>query len=597
MEKLFELLEDYAIFKLDEKGNILYSNLKNFGNLIGEPFIEIVSEEDRKKTAKLFLNAIKKEFAEDKIRIKLDEIFKIFSIKLIKDEKNFYVLAKEIKEEKPSFICDFLGNVIYATDEWKVLEEKNIFDQVEDKKKLYEIIEKTIERGEYECKIFINEIETKARIKAHQHLEFFIEEDIGDILEDVFYGKDINDVFEKANRVLKKMNVSYFFSLFDKRYGKRKEEKYEFYIWLDGEEIGKIIVNDEIDEWKRYLIKFISTSISQAIKSLRSYDFILKNFAIYKVDDEGKILFANEEFSKITGYKLEEIIGKNVKEIAERREEFFKEIVKGKLENFISKWKGKNKSIFVNENAWKVNGEIVSVIEDITVEVEKEKENEFYNSLLRHDIYNKNEIAIGFLSLLDKTKLTKKQREYINKIRKAIEEANKLIENVRKAEELRKKNKELISINLKEIVEKIYKSFEEIAKEKEIKISLHIDDVFVAGDEFIGEIFKNLIRNAIEHSNCKNIEIRGRKIDGNYLVCIEDDGKGIDEKDIEKIFERGWKKDSKGSGLGLYIVKKLMERYNGKVYVESEKGKGTKFYLNFNIPRKRDISQFLKIRF
>lgn len=598
VEELLKLLEDYIIFKLDEKGNILYSNSKKFAGFIEQPFIDIVSDEDKKKIAKMFLKAFKEGFAEGKIRTRFNERYKILSIKIAKREENFYVVGKEIREEAPSFICDFLGNVIYAADEWEDLLETNIFDKVENKEKLFDIIEKSIEEGEYEGNIYINEREAKVRIKAHQHLEFFIEEDLCRTIEEIFEGKDINDIFEKANKVLQTLNINYFFTLFDRKFGeKREEEKFRFYIWLDGKEIGRILVYDDVDEYVRQIIKLLAISTSKAVKFLEDFTPILRNFAIYKINMEGKILYVNEEFSRLIGYDAREIIGKNIRDIAEKREDFFEKINRGKVENFISNWNAKDRVIVVSENAWKLNEQIISIIRDITSEREKERENEFYNSLLRHDIYNKNEIAIGYLYLLEKTRLTKKQREYVKKIEKAIREANKLIENVRKAEELRRSENVLISINIKEIIEKVCESFKESLDEKDIKLNLDVEDAFIVGDEFIGEIFINLIRNAIEHSNCKNINIEGKRKENKYVISVEDDGKGIEKEYIDRIFERGWKKDSGGSGLGLYIVKKLVEKYNGKIEVDSEIGKGTKFVLYFNIPRKKVKTSFLKIRF
>jgi len=106
-----------------------------------------------------------------------------------------------------------------------------------------------------------------------------------------------------------------------------------------------------------------------------------------------------------------------------------------------------------------------------------------------------------------------------------------------------------------------------------------------------------LIKNAIEHAECKTIKIYGEKEDTHYKVYIEDDGKGIEKEDMKKIFEEGWKKGGSGSGLGLYIVKKLMERYDGKIEVESEVGKGTKFILLFRMPQKKIMPDILRIRF
>ena len=118
----------------------------------------------------------------------------------------------------------------------------------------------------------------------------------------------------------------------------------------------------------------------------------------------------------------------------------------------------------------------------------------------------------------------------------------------------------------------------------------------IIADEFLGEVFSNLIKNSIQHAECSIIKIYGEKEGEFYKIYYEDNGKGIDEKYRDKIFEEGWRLGGSGSGLGLYIVKKLMVRYGGKVEVETGVGKGMKFVLYFKMPRKKGRADFLRIR-
>lgn len=100
-------------------------------------------------------------------------------------------------------------------------------------------------------------------------------------------------------------------------------------------------------------------------------------------------------------------------------------------------------------------------------------------------------------------------------------------------------------------------------------------------------IFNNLISNAIRYSNTKDdnasIKIKATydDLDKAYVVKIEDNGIGIDEEYLPKIFDMFFKTDDKGkgSGLGLYITKEAVLKLNGSISVESEKGVGTTFKL------------------
>ena len=88
----------------------------------------------------------------------------------------------------------------------------------------------------------------------------------------------------------------------------------------------------------------------------------------------------------------------------------------------------------------------------------------------------------------------------------------------------------------------------------------------------LSNIFSNIIENAIKHGKCKNIYIETREENGYYVVDIKNDGKEIPKEIKERLFEMGVKgKESNGSGLGLHLVKKIVERYGGRIEVKSNK--------------------------
>lgn len=587
VDELLKLLEDYSFFRLDEKGTIVDAT-GEFEKVIEKNFNDIVLHTDKKKIARAFIELQRKKVASAKLLMNIDGR-KSFKISFVKGDGEILGVAKRLDVDEPSFISDFMGNIIYAKEEWKDLEGKNIFDLAENRESLLDAIEDAIREGECEKEIFINDKKALVKIKVNDNIEFYIKEDIFSFIKDILRSKNEEELLQNVKKAVEALKIKYeinggedaihLFPIY-------KEDKIEY----------QIAVYEEIDEKKRNLLQFISTSASATLEKLNGFEKILQHFPIYKIDEKGFFVYVNDKFEELIGYSFSELKNKKVDELAEKRNEFFEKLKNGKIENFVSKWKGKGKEVFVCEYAWKLNGETIVLLQDITKEKEKEREAEFYNSLLRHDIFNKNEIALGYIGLLEKTNLTKKQKEFLKKIRDAIADSNRLIENIRKAEEIRKSKSKLESINLKEIVEKICEEFEEEALKRNVKISYNLDDAIVYADNLIKEVFSNLIKNALQHAECNNIMIYGEFENNYYKVYVEDDGKGIDEEDLPKIFEEGWRKDG-GSGLGLYIVKKLMERYNGKIDVESKVGKGTKFILYFKLARKKAKKEFLKIRF
>lgn len=112
----------------------------------------------------------------------------------------------------------------------------------------------------------------------------------------------------------------------------------------------------------------------------------------------------------------------------------------------------------------------------------------------------------------------------------------------------------------------------------------------VMGDkEKISVVFQNLLENAIKYSNMHGkVFVTLKERDGYLCFSIKDTGVVISEEGKEKIFEKFYrdpdakKKEAVGSGIGLYTIKKIIERHKGQIWFESSKEEGTTFF--FTIP-------------
>ncbi|TCD11575.1 PAS domain S-box protein [Pedobacter frigidisoli] len=104
----------------------------------------------------------------------------------------------------------------------------------------------------------------------------------------------------------------------------------------------------------------------------------------------------------------------------------------------------------------------------------------------------------------------------------------------------------------------------------------------IADKDKIGNVISNLLSNGIKYSdNGTNIEVSCQLFDAYVEVRIKDEGMGIKPEDIEKLFERYYRVQGNhtisGFGIGLYLSAEIIERHNGKIWVESELGKGSTF--------------------
>ncbi|MCR2821545.1 sensor histidine kinase [Lederbergia panacisoli] len=146
------------------------------------------------------------------------------------------------------------------------------------------------------------------------------------------------------------------------------------------------------------------------------------------------------------------------------------------------------------------------------------------------------------------------------------------------------------NIQLKEMLEIIKEQLDILAEEKhnEIVVEADEDTVVHADYDRLTQILINIIKNSIQFTENGIISMRGRTESDQTVIEIEDNGIGIDPEEIEKIWGRFYKAMLSRTtnpygefGLGLSIVKQLVNLHNGEIEVTSEKEKGTKFILKF----------------
>jgi len=199
----------------------------------------------------------------------------------------------------------------------------------------------------------------------------------------------------------------------------------------------------------------------------------------------------------------------------------------------------------------------------------------FLNRILRHDIANNLTAIIGLLEMYKDSG----DRKYFNMVENIIDRSVDLIQKIRDYETMITEGK-LSSVNIKEVIEGVLENI----NLDDVKIKFKGDDCFVIADEFVSSVFENIINNAVQHNTKRNKEIY-IEIDcsGDYAeVKVADNGPGIPDKIKDRIFEEGFTYGTTGrTGVGLYIVKSLMEKYDGSVRVEDNKPEGSVFILRF----------------
>ncbi|MFX1533637.1 MAG: PAS domain S-box protein [Promethearchaeota archaeon] len=205
------------------------------------------------------------------------------------------------------------------------------------------------------------------------------------------------------------------------------------------------------------------------------------------------------------------------------------------------------------------------------------------NSILRHDILNDLAVIRGYLDLFKDVK----DIELLERAYEPITKIAELINRMRELEHLITSDKALQPYDARQIVEAVLKDYAASTVEFNVE-----GEGTVLVDLALSSVIDNLVRNALIHTDTEQIDIKIKEKGAFCEIRITDYGSGIPDKIKAKIFEPGIKHGKKGQmGLGLYIVKKIVERYEGEVTVEdnyfvlkNKKGKGTTFVLKLKRP-------------
>ncbi len=331
--------------------------------------------------------------------------------------------------------------------------------------------------------------------------------------------------------------------------------------------------------------------------------------AIVLLDFTGKIIECNSATETIFGYSKDDLIGQNylqlpfytesmIKVLKERFQAITKKSGLKTQELEIKKKYGNIARIKTNISYVKIGGQnfFQAIIQDITEQKNAEEKlrkseekyreaferAELYKDLFAHDISNILQNVKSSLGLLSMWRNNPEKLNNIDEVMSIINDSivrgSKLVSNIRTLSKISEtggllKNLELIQI-LKEAIKFIRKSFP--GKNLNIEIDSKIDGAFVEANELLMDVFENILFNAVKYNKSLKIEIITRlsKIvkDGINYVKVEfiDNGIGVPDVMKENIFKGRSTRTEKahGMGLGLLLVKKVIENYNGQIWVE-----------------------------
>ncbi len=331
----------------------------------------------------------------------------------------------------------------------------------------------------------------------------------------------------------------------------------------------------------------------------------------------GELIEVNNKLCEISKYSKDELLGNTTIDLgfysAETRVTFLNTIKEtGQAKNLELKFNDKNKNgidTLTNATIIKLNGipRLLSMVTDITkrkkaeAETIKAKEKaeesdrlktEFINNM-SHEIRTPMNGILGFSELLSSQDLTpEKQKNYINIIQNSGKQLMRIIDDILEISKLGTKQVKAIDekISLNDLLLELFSIFDIKAKENKTPLYLKKglsdeESVILTDSSKLSKILSNLLENAVKFTNTGSIEFGYKLIQNKIEIFVKDSGVGIKPEKQEIIFERFSQEEKNvsehrgGLGLGLSIAKENAELLGGKITLESEKGKGSTFFI------------------
>lgn len=333
------------------------------------------------------------------------------------------------------------------------------------------------------------------------------------------------------------------------------------------------------------------------------------NEGIQLIDANGTVLQINTKMCDIISCKREAVIqssyknwvetlSENVDNRYELKEFFDRIIVQGKTDHksFVYHLHSPhNKVIQLYCEPLTRDGEKIGTVivhRDITKEYEVDVMKSEFVSTVSHELRTPLASVLGFTELMLNRELKpERQKKYLSTIYQEAKRLTVLINDFLDVQRMEagKQSYDKKFDDIVPLITDIVETYQVNNPSHLIQYHVHTSNTMVLGDkDKISQVFTNLISNAIKYSpNGGNITIRVYEEGANLNISIKDEGLGIPEEAIDKLFTKFYRVDNSdrrrigGTGLGLAIVKEIMKAHDGDVFVQSELKKGSTFTVSF----------------
>lgn len=436
---------------------------------------------------------------------------------------------------------------------------------------------------------------------AHAYVSESPEEMIGKSVFQFIDRKDLQAILDRKKNSSKKIEF--------RAVAPKKNQE----VWFEGlfediiisnnEKAATLMIARDITKRRKY-----EQDIQNAYRQASKFQEAVQNASDHIVitDPDGIIVFANKSVSRITGYSPKEVLGTKAGKLwgglmGQQFYENFWEIIKNKKKIFEGKIQNvrKNKEkyfayVSVSPILDKLGNLIafVGIERDITKEVQIDKAKTEFVSLASHQLRTPLSAINWYAEMLlagDAGKLRTQQQNFVKEIFEGNQRMVKLVNSLLNVSriELGTFGIEPEKVDIQDIAQTVVKELKPSIRTKKIQFTATIAKTIPKINldiKLTSIILQNLLSNAIKYTPEKGkVQLTIKKSNTSLLIDVKDSGFGIPEHEKNKIFTKLFRaenvqsQDTEGTGLGLYIVKNILDESGGSITFISQENKGTTF--------------------
>ncbi len=343
--------------------------------------------------------------------------------------------------------------------------------------------------------------------------------------------------------------------------------------------------------------------------------------AIIMMDDEGKVAFWNEAAETIFGYSAEEALGRELHPllVPERFREAYRRgfahfrtsgegPAVGRTTELVGRRKGGEEfPIELSMSAVRLRGawHAVGVVRDITDRKQAEEavaakaeelqrsnhELEQFAYVASHDLQEPLRMVRSYCQLLARRyegQLDDDADEFIHYAVDGAGRMQRIIEDLLQYSRVNTRGKPPKPTDSEKVLEGVLSDLEAAVEESDAEVTHDPLPAVMADEVQLGRLLRNLVGNAIKYrgEGPPRVHVSAERRNGDCLFAVRDNGIGIDPQYHDRIFvifqRLGGRDDEAGTGIGLAVCKRIVERHGGRIWVESAEGQGSTFY--FTMP-------------